>query len=227
MPIAVSADEMIESLPEQGYALEFESSGRHEFAGAHQVAGAQCPRCAKPFLRLASLDAKDAAIEVEPAKIPAVHLLYCWTCSVPFGRFSYRINPDGSVEIVEFPEPYPYEFGAAGPYAGYTGEYPLQRVSLVPLTQDATEQPADDEDGELPWQPHQVGGSPRIANPEAVVCPSCSEEAPFFALIADAATGNDMERDVETKTFTGNPGTQMIFHLCRGCAVVTAYHSND
>jgi hypothetical protein len=51
----------------------------------------------------------------------------------------------------------------------------------------------------------------------------------LFAVIADEATGNPSRevRPSPQETFTNNAGTQMVFHLCRTCSVVSAYHSND
>ena len=60
---------------------------------------------------------------MEPSKTQVIHLLYCWTCSIPFGVFRYRLMEDSSVQILEVPPAYEYAFGAEGPYEGYTGTF--------------------------------------------------------------------------------------------------------
>ena len=146
-----------------------------------------------------------------------MHLLYCWTCVIPFGVFSYRIRREGAVEIVGTPKPpaFVQPFGAAGPYEGYVGEFPARRVSLAPL-QDALnfEDPI-----------HQVGGQPMIYNPDLMQCPECAEPMPLLAALCNDTTGHDPFGVKEKDSFAGNGSVQMIFHLCRSCCIVSAYHS--
>ena len=125
--------------PEWGYWLNFcppATEVQHDFCGAHDIAGASCPNCKKPLLRLLSLHAEDERLAIDPARNSVVHLLYCWICSIPFGEFSYRLGADGSVELLKVPARYQYEFGPDGPYDGYTGIFPNQRVSLQPMSAD-------------------------------------------------------------------------------------------
>ncbi len=75
----------------------------HEFCGAADIEGGGCPYCAKPLLRIVSLNSNDSQLNLDPTKVPAVRLLYCWTCSIPYAMFSYRITPRGSVEIIDLP----------------------------------------------------------------------------------------------------------------------------
>ncbi len=223
-------------LPEWGYSLNFtpnNPAALHDFCGTHNIRGAQCPYCARPLLRILSLSTRDTKLELDPAKLNAVHLLYCWTCSIPYGEFSYRLLNDGGIEILQIPPIHRYAFGADGPYEGYTGLFPLQRVALEPLPKEDQEQLRDaavkhaEPKGNLATPQHQVGGYPFIFNPSLVSCPSCSREIPLLAAICDDASGNAVEEAHAQDTFTGNYSTQMIFHYCRDCAVVVAYHSND
>ena len=224
-----------EGLPEWGYRFEFSASGSgtiHHFCGPSDIPGSACPNCSKPLQRLLSLDAQDAHLELDPARHPFVHLLYCWTCSIPFGIFSYRITANGGVELIEVPPKHEYEFGPDGPYDGFTGEFAYLPVTLRPLSsEEQANQRArfsSDLDTVDDLGPaHQIGGYPMIQNPEKTFCPICSIEMPFLAAFCDDATGNNPNEVKEKNSFTGNCGVQMVFNFCRKCSVVSAYHSND
>ena len=224
--------------PRGGYWFNFsprEDEIQHEFCGEHNIAGATCPNCKKPLLRLLSLNAEDPVLNLDRSKTPVVHLFYCWTCALPYGKFNYKINPDGSVELLNVLDSYEWAFGADGPYDGYTGSFPLLKVSLK--LQSGFEQEklaarfaANSGGGSYDefWEPrHQVGGYPFIANPEKLNCPICSKEMPTLAAICDSAVDNNPWRDDFANTFAGNGGGQMVFQFCRECFVVSSYQSND
>jgi hypothetical protein len=205
--------------PPQGYWLEFDAEIQnlsHQFCGENQISGAACPVCDKPLLRLLSLDTKDARLNLVNARFPFLHLLYCWTCSIPFGPFVYRIHDDGRIELISYEKDYEYAFGAEGPYDNYPGVFPGRKVGLTPVLSGS-----DPDDIR-----HQIGGEPVIANPEfPIQCPSCSSEIPFLAAICDDASGDGF--DPGHLSLAGTPGVQMVFHFCRKCCVVSAYHSMD
>jgi len=125
------------------------------------------------------------------------------------------------------------EFGSDGPYEAYTGVFPHRNVTLQRLAADeenklrARLSGEFDEDDDLFSPRHQVGGSPFIDNPTNISCPVCSTEMPLLAAICDDATGNNPFGVEVANSFVGNGGVQMIFHLCRECSVVGAYHSCD
>jgi len=124
------------------------------------------------------------------------------------------------------------EFGAEGPYDGYTGVFEHRDVSMQPLSDAQQAEREARLTGDAPqnfyrYFVHQVGGYPVIYNPCKAFCPKCSKERPVVAAICDGATGNDDFRDDPSETFTGNSGVQMVFQLCRDCSVLTAYHSCD
>jgi hypothetical protein len=220
--------------PEWGFSLNFDPGPGdvvHEFCGPHEIEGATCPNCSKPLLRLVSLSSTDKRLNVDPARTPTVHLLYCWRCSIPYGVFSYLIREDSGIELLELPPTNEYAFGPKGPYDGYTGTFPLKKVGLAPLSEEEHQkqkvaQSDVDLALELYPQQHQIGGSPVILNPMPMTCPTCSKESPFFALICDDASGNAPGDVPASQSFTDNVGVQMVFHFCRGCSVVSAYHSN-
>jgi hypothetical protein len=206
----------------------------HEFCGPNEIENARCPNCPRPLLRILSLSGTDPRLNLDPSKTPAVHLLYCWTCSIPFGIFSYRILRDGGVQLLQVPETHAYAFGPDGPYDGYTGHFPLKKVGLTRLRQDeqrgqrAAQRDLDSALELLLRQEHQIGGFPVIANSQEMICPVCSHTSPLLAAISDSASGASVGSPVPVQeTFTSNCGVQIVFHFCRGCSVVLAYHSCD
>jgi hypothetical protein len=223
--------------PGHGLWLDF-SPGRpdalHDFCGPNEINGADCPNCSKPLLRILSLSASDLRLNLDCARTPTVHLLYCWTCSIPYGAFSYRVMENGDVQLLQVPTGYPYGFGPDGPYDGYTGHFPLNKVGLRSLTQDEQErQRAAQSDADLTLhllylQGHQIGGFPVIANPqEEIICPMCSQRSPLLAVICDNASGTHIGGTPvpAPESFTDNCAVQMVFHFCRHCSVISAYHS--
>ncbi len=229
--------------PEHSHVLNFSPKANavmHEFAGSHDIGGATCPTCTRPLLRLLSLNARERLLALDETRTPLVHLLYCWNCSIPFGDFSYKINPDTSISILQIPEREPNaEFGPDGPYEGYTGVFPLRMVSVEPMneiddTRLAEARRGGDYDSlDKLFEPrHQIGGTPFIFNPQILTCPGCSREMPLLASICNDATGNQPWNDpwkpeAKLTTFVGNGGVQMIFHFCRDCAIVSAYQCCD
>ena len=226
--------------PGSGYWLNFSPNPLdvlHDFCGAHAIGGAVCPNCNKPFTRLLSLYAKDRRLSFDATRHSVVHLLYCWTCSIPFGDFSYRVDADGAIEVLQVPPRQPQsEFGLKGPYDGYTGVFPHLQIALQALTVEEQNKLLarrsddfgdDDADDNLYSARHQVGGHPFINNPASVSCPVCSIEMPLLAAVCDDATGNDPFGVDPENSFVGNGGVQMVFHFCRACSVMSAYHSCD
>ena len=89
-----NADQAL-GIPEHGYWLDFSPGPdvtQHDFCGSHEIVGASCPNCNKPLLRILSLYTIDPVLRPELSETPVIHLLYCWTCSIPYDRFSYKVN---------------------------------------------------------------------------------------------------------------------------------------
>jgi hypothetical protein len=226
--------------PEWGYRLNFSPAPKdilHDFCGENQVPGAICPNCERPFTRLLSLHANDSALNLNRDKFSIIHLVYCWTCSIPFGDFTYKIEKDGSIKIVVLPPRQPdAEHGLDGPYDGYVGTFPEKHVSIDSISAEdqlklrqyweATDSSRDSFVG-IDEPTHQVGGYPFIYNPVKTNCPECGQDMPLLAAICNDATGNDPWKMEASETFVGNGGVQMVFHLCRKCAMVSAYSSSD
>jgi len=231
-------DDQPSGIPERGFWLNFSPDAtavHHDFCGQPMIAGALCPNCDKPLLRILSLSAKDPALALDQAKTPIIHLLYCWTCSIPYGAFSYRIKQDAGVELIQVPEPMPeIQFGPEGPYEGYTGDFALSQVSLIPQSITESEKlkarwaaNTEDTDDSLFEPRHQIGGYPFIYNPSKLNCPTCNLEMRLLACICNDATGNNPWRREAADTFVDNGGVQMVFQFCSNCSVVSAAHSCD
>lgn len=223
--------------PEWGYAVDFSPKPDdviHQFCGVNNIPGAICPYCKKPLLRVLSLNAKDARLGIAPEKTAYVHLLYCWTCSIPYGEFSYKIKSDGGVEIVNLPPVYQGALGPDGPYDDYTGTFAAKDVALRPLTESTQrdlvawlQSDSEDPNGLDDYLTHQIGGVPFIYNPSKAFCPSCKAGMPLLAAICDSAVDNNPYQKNAQNSFAGNGGVQMIFSFCRNCSVVSACHSVD
>lgn len=223
--------------PERGYLLTFAEDsalGPHRMAGVNSIPGAGCPNCNKPLLRLLTLDTSQLPFRLIPSPPPFIHLLYCWTCAIPYAPLVYRLDAEGGVELLDYRKECEGAFGIEGPYDGYTGEFREVRVGLRGLTDEQEEQALIVRaGGECPpgeWyldsMLHQIGGFPKIYNEQEPDCLVCGQPAPFLATICDNSEGQDTQED-QQKTFTGNSGVQMVFHYCGPCRVVTAYHSCD
>jgi hypothetical protein len=226
--------------PEWGHSLNFKPGPNevlHDFCGENDIVGGSCPNCKRPLTRLLSLHAKDPILNLDQNRFSVVHLVYCWTCSIPFGNFSYKIGKNGSIKTLNLPPRQPdAEHGLEGPYDGYTGMFPNKQVSLESIDADdqlklrqywhSTDAEIAIRDG-LDEPRHQVGGYPFIYNSVKTDCPECGRDMPLFAAICNDARGNDPWRQTANETFVGNGGVQMIFHLCRKCSIVSAYSSSD
>jgi len=231
-------DDQSKGDPEWGYWLNFsprDGEVVQQFCGVNDIAGADCPNCGRPLVRVMSLDGQDERLNLDPERHAVVHLLYCWTCGIPYQEFAYRMKRDGSVELLRVAPRMPgVELGPEGPYEGYTGVFPAQRVSLEAISTEGQRKlkarhagEAVEDHGGLFDLHHQVGGYPVILNPQLRYCPVCDEEMPLLAAICNEAAGNDPVGVRDEDTFVGNCGVQMVFNFCRKCSVVSAYHSSD
>lgn len=224
-------------VPEHGYLLTSPGDpkvGPHRMGGTQSIRGADCPNCKKPLLRVLTIDTSRSPFALTPSPPKFIHLLYCWTCAIPYGPLAYRLETDGAVELIEYLKEYDGVFGPEGPYDGYTGKFREVCVGLEALTEEEEElallvwagaesPPGKPHLGDIQ---HQIGGFPTIFNPQEPNCPGCGAPAPFLATICDNAEGQGLQEDV-MKTFTDNCGVQMVFHYCGPCRVITAYHSCD
>lgn len=213
------------SIVNPGYRLRYgrEAKGPHEFCGSHGIAGAMCPNCRKPLLRLVQLSALDPVLAQLGGEMP---LLTCWTCHLVQAPYSYRVGTN-EVKLIE------YRRGGAVsdfPYEAYPLAFPLAPAHLEPLEGELIEatvrvnggRPTNgdlDRDWDRPR--HQVGGLPIVQsqggqNPS---CPECGKAMPFLASIADDT--------LDPRGFTGNSFVQLFFFVCTSCRVVAAEQDVD
>ncbi|MCB9886841.1 MAG: hypothetical protein H6838_15215 [Planctomycetes bacterium] len=196
----------IESVPRNGFRPRFEKRGRHLFCGAHKIAGAGCPNCDRPLMRMMSLDASDERLGLAALRLSRVPLLFCWQCNIAQDVTQYRLRSDGGIELLRFKR------GTQGPdfpYSDYPVFFPEARFELRAVPQA----PAGS-------ARHQVGGRPFVLQGlRDIRCKVCRRKMRFLASIADNATGK--------RTFAGNSGVQTLFHLCLEDGVVASYHECD
>ncbi|MDX1984176.1 MAG: hypothetical protein SFV51_28130 [Bryobacteraceae bacterium] len=221
----------MEGLPRQGYVLDFgaREGFKHEFCGPHSIQGGLCPNCHKPLLRLLSLDTRDERLRLGRVGFPYLHLMYCWTCAIPSDYFIYRMSPAGGLDL------HYYGRGAGRePYAGYPPHFPGRRVSLRALSRrqqtvmrvfNTPSILAPTAEEELLIEPlHQIGGEPHLIAPlNDVLCQKCGHKMPMLASVCDNAGGAGV-RPGYAESFTQNAEVQVMFHYCRRCWVVGAYH---
>ncbi len=229
---------------EQGYFIRVLNDPAprvaHRFCGEQHISGAWCQNCEKPLLKYLTIDHRDPVVHALCRAAP-LHLLYCWTCTVPEDYFQYRAGDD-SVEILRYVEGACYrspryeEF----PYRRYPRYFPEQVVELVPLSSDEQSfiKKCNREYIGYWWgnKPHhldylygpmhQLGGEPWMANPLydnfygwAVKCAACGNDMPFLASFDNDAT--------DGMVFTENSTVQMLYFYCKNCAVVAAIPQID
>src|SRR5581483_10617814 len=73
--------------PSQPYLLTFsgpKTERPHVFCGSNEIAGAECPNCRKPLLRIASFLTAALPFSLGDTPPSYIHLLYCWQCAIPY-----------------------------------------------------------------------------------------------------------------------------------------------
>lgn len=220
------------SVPGQGFSVVLAPSARnhdHRFCGDHRIEGAVCPNCDKPMLRVMSLDTADARLELQDLGVPAVHLLFCWTCNLAQGESAYELREDGGIRWVSYLRggverdfPYP-DYPPAFPGTGLELEA-LSRedqATLIRLNEGSLDPSKLDVSRAPLCQPaHQIGGEPFfVQSPPAELCPVCWEPMLFLASVADAT--------LDGRGFTGNSGVQQLYMLCRKDRIVTTLQQCD
>ncbi len=220
--------------PPQGFWVHYadeEDVTSHLFCGEHHDASAVCPNCNKPLLLFLELDASDQRLGIPARSYVRVPLYYCWTCDLSQALFAYKLNPQGSIQILKF------RSGSQQkdfPYPDYPHWFPGAQVCLIALSHE--EQAAvgvlnssacieqilqiEEQTPELARPRHQVGGEPLLLQgwPDHI-CPSCGKQAPLLASI-----GNDC---LDSRGLAGYDFVQVLFTFCRECDVVMASNACD
>jgi hypothetical protein len=239
-----------QAIPPSGYFVELtdtctRTSG-HVFCGRHSVPGAWCPNCDKPFLRFLRLDLSDPLIQLFRAG-EYVSLVYCWTCPVAQEDLYYQCRIGGGISILSCGRGSP---SSEFPYSDYPVSFPERNVRLVPIPHSTQELFCKANRGKLSGTYSDVGGMPVFENAPGVSCqdavlraagmepthqiggepllldtywpmrcPKCRRRMPFLASI-----GNESGTE---GGFSGNPCVQVLYHYCRTCRCVGAYHQTD
>lgn len=224
------------SQPSRGYWVSYlpedkpnDPEYRHLFCGPHNVSGAWCAICQKPFLRYLSLDTSDPSLGLHNMAVCSLPLFYCWTCQS--GSLQYRLAGPNAIEII-----YHDTDGLAlgFPYADYPDFFPEATVTLSDLTKEEQQVLRDINADLRPnhdyWKGskplgicrHQVGGEPYLVQLDTeyeMLCPGCGKHMPFLY-----AAGDDC---LDPRGFVDNQFVQVIFHLCRACGIVSCFNQCD
>jgi hypothetical protein len=214
----------VKAAPSRAYLVDYASRVpgpyRHEFCGETDLAGATCPHCRRPLTQMLNLDARDPFLDLTAAGVERLPLLFCWGCPSSRASFFYEL----SAERVGPRRLAAKRVRPSYPYSNYPCAFPVAPARLVALPREvqahlralnrrrlAAGQPND---AELPR--HQVGGEPLLLRTWRIVtCPCCRKRMPFLAAVADDC--------LDPRGFSGNPHSQVLFHLCPSCRVVAAY----
>ncbi|MFO1054681.1 MAG: hypothetical protein U1F36_20860 [Planctomycetota bacterium] len=205
-----------------GYFVELvahpDEDFQHIFCGTNDTAGAECPNCRRPMLRQLLLDGRDRRLQLDRIGVERLPLLFCWTCPLSLGT-AYRVEPDGSVELLRFSRGEP---AADFPYSEYPTQFPKAFARLDPVPHQIGERVAamnagiesiDDPDDSTMIPRHQLGGEPYFVQGRPFVrCSVCKRPAAILASIGDMT--------VDGRGFTGNAFVQTWFALCGPCRVV-------
>ena len=215
-----------------GYLVEYGSrrgTFGHVFCGPPLLDGSDCPNCRKSLLQFLALDTCDARLGLRSWRSPIVPLLFCWTCNLAHGPFTYHVSA-ARVSLLR------YKRGgvqAAFPYDGYPAAFPSAAAWLTPVSQPQSETAArlnrgGEIDYSLPdWREqdrlrHQIGGEPRLVQghpPRRIHCPRCRAAMALFATVADDCR--------DPRGFTGNSLVQVVYHRCDQCHVIGCYQQCD
>jgi hypothetical protein len=208
------------------YASRIPGPFAHTFCGSASLKGAECPRCERPLVQMLELDVRDPLSGLGALSLSRLPLLYCWGCRPERSSAFYQVSD--RVTVIR---------RAAGkrkprlPYRGYPTAFPAAPARLVVLPKEVAAhqaalnralsrgrgaRDAREPEGARRLPCHQVGGEPLLLAPwRTVTCPRCRKRIPFLATIADD--------NLDPRGFTGEPRSQVLFHLCRACRVVGAY----
>lgn len=220
----------------QGYFVNYskgfekKSAPQHSFCGTHDIKGALCPNCHKPFLRFLMLDMNDKSFSFKTVHFSKLSILYCWTCAIAQSKFFYQIVGDNEIKILE------YKKGSIVkdfPYENYPLFFPRRIALLEKISSREQEIIHRINTGELDelimmkkvpnlCRPrHQVAGEPYLIQSyeNSLTCPECNQRMPFLAAIADDC--------VDPRGFTGNQFVQALFFYCIECSIVGAMQRCD
>lgn len=203
---------------------------RHAIGGVSQAA---CPSCAKPFTRLAHLDASDPRVEWTG---PSIDLIYCYRCPAAFEPLRYHLAETGVVldsvnrgplETDDFPyENYPISFPeiavALNPFSAEEEATLVRYRELDSQDHSAAVdfKYADQARADLLDAHHQALGTPYWSQPDlAADCHLCGGAMFHLATICD--------NSFSSKPFVGNIGVQVVFFACRNCKAIAALQDCD
>ena len=230
-------NDRFESLPAQGYRVNFARTGipqtlwKHWFCGDNNISGAKCPNCKRALLIFLLLDTSDERLDLSSTSLSSLPLLYCWRCNLSQDALYYRVFADGSVSLIK------YKSGGITtdfPYDDYPDHFPGVPAILEPLTRDhqntlrlintrrANMYRIQSSFPEMLVPQHQVGGEPLLLQYDAMQpmqCIHCAAKMNFLACIGDDC--------LDPRGLIGYEGAQVLYHFCRSCNVVGALNRAD
>lgn len=221
------------SLVSTAYTLQYgpDVVGIHRFCGVNTTAGAVCPNCKRPLLRFILLNLSDPLLVdlrrvLQCSELP---VLWCWTCTLSQGWFSYELADDGRSVIlrsVQIGDPSP-----GFPYEDYPVAFPGGGAKLLPVAPEIQAKIRELNAGSTafhevnlePWArpSHTVGGEAFLnqRNLREKTCGDCATPLRFMATVADDC--------LDARGFAGNPFVQVVYWWCEKCRRIGAEQDSD
>ena len=202
---------------------------QHTLCGEHAVQGAISPNSGRPLLRYFALDLRDDRLGLVSFPTQRLDLFFAWTCDISRDVFTYCIQSEGRIEILDYRQGRAY---SDFPYTNYPTYFPARLFELRKITPEEQKTIAavdlrrlksstvHDDRPDLVRPQHQICGEPYLVNSaREVICPVCQREMPTYASASDET--------MSERGFVHSNFVQVLFHLCVSCAVVTAYQLAD
>lgn len=196
--------------------------GFQHFIGGRPHHGSDlCPNCKKDLTRFFQLSTDDPKLGLAVEKHVPIELVFCWQCELAQGEFSYKLETNGCISILNATVgPVSTSF----PYPAYPRFFPERKIDL--LEREELERIGGNHTIKgRPGRPKtgacvtQIGGKLRLFNRYKKRCPACNRRMLAFATVGDESFSE--------RGFIGYQYAQVIFFHCLRCMVFTAVQECD
>lgn len=200
-----------------GPVIDPSCNSGHSMGGISAYSSPGCANCQEPFTRFFSIDLREATLGLSHWPSPTLELLFCWQCGVAQEPFFYQVRTTESREVrivvIDFAKGVKE---ADFPYPGYPRIFPQVSIRLEPIEDLRRKKSSNgDHDSGLPAR-HQFGGKPVLFQDMETHCALCQKRMHFLANESSGSTG-----------FVGAECVQVVFTVCKRCAVICARNETD
>jgi hypothetical protein len=196
----------------------------HHLGGTNSIRNAKSPYTNLPLTLFMQLDLADPKLRDVSGDIPSIPLLGSWTCAVQVGAFCYHVNSKG-IEIIQYKKHPNHEICLR---PAFPSIFPKRNFMLREVFADEAkiirgvnrEVPvdiaiSDQARPDLHRPCHQILGEPFLLFPKlpSPVCVNCLGSMFFLASVS-----NESMSEIP---FVDNDYSQILFHFCGKCCVIT------